>query len=134
MEYYSSGKLVKKLSYSYDAGGNIKTNTTVVYSKSGEAGSPDVGQSGYHLNKVDYVLKLYIKLEQEVEYMNDILKKLGLKDQNPVFVINAPEKYNEILRDAGVDVHSKIDGQYKFIQINVKNLAEVAGIAWLIQL
>lgn len=61
--------------------------------------------------------------------MNDILKKLGLKDQNIILVINAPEGYNEILKDADAAIHREIEGKYKFIQIFVKSLEEAKKLA-----
>lgn len=60
--------------------------------------------------------------------MNDILKKLGLKDQNPILAINTPEGYNKILEEANVEIHNEIEGKYKFIQIFVKSLEEAVKI------
>lgn len=56
--------------------------------------------------------------------MNAILKKLGLKDQNPVLILNAPEEYRDIMADIEEQVHEEIKSKYKFIQIFAKNLEE----------
>lgn len=61
--------------------------------------------------------------------MNDILRRLGIKDQTPILVINAPEGYNEILREADKEVHREVDGKYKFVQIFVKSMDEAARLA-----
>lgn len=56
--------------------------------------------------------------------MNEVLKKLGFKGQSPILVLNAPEEYNEIIKGIEADIHRDTKGQYKFIQVFVKSLAE----------
>lgn len=60
--------------------------------------------------------------------MNDILKKLGLKEQNPILIINSPEEYNEMLEGVGIEIHSEIKQKYKFIQVFVKSFEEATKI------
>lgn len=61
--------------------------------------------------------------------MNEILKKLGLKDQSPILVLNAPEDYNRILENVDTEIHREMKGKYKFIQIFVRNLEEAINAA-----
>lgn len=56
--------------------------------------------------------------------MNPILTKLGLKQQNPVLIINAPEEYNEVVESIKSEVHTEIKGKYDFIQLFAKDLSE----------
>lgn len=56
--------------------------------------------------------------------MNPVLKKLGLKEQNPVLLLNAPEEYKTVMSDIEAEVHTEIAGVYKFIQIFAKDIAE----------
>lgn len=56
--------------------------------------------------------------------MNPILKKLGLTNQNPILIINAPDEYQEIMKDIEADIHTTINGEYKFIQIFAKSMEE----------
>jgi len=61
--------------------------------------------------------------------MNPILKKLGLTNQNPVLILNAPEEYREIMQNIEVQVHEEIIEKYKFIQIFVKDFAQAKNYA-----
>lgn len=56
--------------------------------------------------------------------MNPVLKKLGLKDQNPVLIINAPEEYNEVMKDIEANIHTSAAEKYKFIQVFAKSMDE----------
>ena len=56
--------------------------------------------------------------------MNPVLKKLGLTDQNPVLILNAPEEYKEIMGSIDSQVHEVVIETYKFIQIFAKDLDE----------
>jgi hypothetical protein len=56
--------------------------------------------------------------------MNAILKKLGLTNQNPILIINAPKEYKEIMADMEAEIHKEVMGKYKFIQIFSKDFAE----------
>lgn len=47
--------------------------------------------------------------------MNSILKKLGLTNQNPVLIINAPEEYKEIMKDIEAVIDNIINDKYSFI-------------------
>jgi hypothetical protein len=49
--------------------------------------------------------------------MSEILKKLGYKDQDPILVINAPVEYKAAFAEKVVDIHTKINGKYSFIQV-----------------
>ncbi|QVK17637.1 DUF3052 domain-containing protein [Mycoplasmatota bacterium] len=61
--------------------------------------------------------------------MNPILKKLGLKEQNPILIVNMPEEYNEVIEDIESEIHTEINGKYDFIQIFVMNLVDAYQIA-----
>lgn len=63
------------------------------------------------------------------ESMNPILKKLGLKDQAPVLIINAPEEFKEIMNTIDTEVHNEILGKYSFIQVFARNIAEAKKYA-----
>jgi hypothetical protein len=56
--------------------------------------------------------------------MNPVIKKLGLKNQKTVLVVNAPAEYKSILEQMPVNVHKTIDGKYEFIQIFALNINE----------
>ncbi|HEX3044190.1 MAG TPA: DUF3052 domain-containing protein [Bacillota bacterium] len=56
--------------------------------------------------------------------MNPIFKKLGLTNQNPVLILNAPEGYTGLLQELPATIHSAPAGKYRFIQIFAHNLAE----------
>lgn len=56
--------------------------------------------------------------------MNAVLKKLGLKDQNPVLIINAPEEYKEVMKDIEANIHTSPAEKYKFIQVFAKTMDE----------
>lgn len=61
--------------------------------------------------------------------MNPILKKLGLTTQTPIAILNAPEEFNPIMSEIEAEIHTDLKGQYKFIQIFAKNLAEAQAHA-----
>lgn len=61
--------------------------------------------------------------------LNAVLKKLKLKDQNPILIINHPKEYEEIMTDIETPVHSDIKAKYEWIQAFVKNLEEANKIA-----
>lgn len=63
------------------------------------------------------------------ESMNPILKKLGLKEQAPVLIINAPEEFIEIMNTIDTEVHNEILGKYSFIQVFARNIAEAKKYA-----
>lgn len=56
--------------------------------------------------------------------MNAVLKKLGLKEQNPVLVLNAPEEYKTVMDDIEAELHTEIKSRYKFIQIFAREMSE----------
>jgi hypothetical protein len=56
--------------------------------------------------------------------MNPVLKKLGLKEQNPILVLNSPEEYKSTINEIQVAVHIKASSKYKFIQVFAKSLSE----------
>lgn len=64
--------------------------------------------------------------------MNPILKKLGLKEQNPILIVNAPKEYNEVIEDIESEIHIDIKDKYDFIQIFVKDLSEACQIAEIV--
>ena len=43
--------------------------------------------------------------------MNPTLKKLGLTNQNPVLILNAPEEYGDTMADIEAEVHTAINGK-----------------------
>lgn len=57
--------------------------------------------------------------------MNETLKKLKLTAQNPILILNAPEEYQEVIKDIEAEIHKEIKGKYKFVQIFTKDLAEL---------
>jgi len=61
--------------------------------------------------------------------MSTILKKLGLTNQNPILIINAPDEYKEIMKAIEAEVHKDAMGKYKFIQIFSIDFAEAKGYA-----
>lgn len=60
--------------------------------------------------------------------MNAVLKKLGLKDQDPILIINAPDEYKEIMSTIEATIHSSPDVKYKFVQIFAKSMEEACKI------
>lgn len=61
--------------------------------------------------------------------MNQILKKLGLKEQNPILIINAPEEYKDVMDNLECEIHTEIKGSYDFIQVFAKELEEAHRIS-----
>jgi hypothetical protein len=61
--------------------------------------------------------------------MNPILKKLGLKEQNPILILNAPEEYREVMDSIESEVHTETVGKYGFIQVFAKNMEEGRELA-----
>ncbi len=63
--------------------------------------------------------------------MSDLLKKLQFKDQGQaVLIINAPESYNEIIKEFKGEVHPKpINESYDFIQVFGTTNDELRSIA-----
>lgn len=61
--------------------------------------------------------------------MNSILKKLGLTTQNPVLILNSPDEYKDILCEITSEIHTKIQGKYKFIQLFEINLCNAKNIS-----
>lgn len=56
---------------------------------------------------------------------NPILKKLRLADQSPVLIVNAPDAYRPVMADIAGEVQETPQGRYAFVQVFVKNAAEV---------
>ncbi len=56
--------------------------------------------------------------------MNPILKKLGLKNQNPVLIINSPEEFQPAIKEIQSEVHSSIKTGYSFIQLFLANIVD----------
>lgn len=57
--------------------------------------------------------------------MNTVLKKLGYTDKtDSVLILNAPEEYKEIMKEINAEIHTEINGKYKFIQIFAENMNE----------
>lgn len=56
--------------------------------------------------------------------VNEILKKLKLTTQNPVLILNAPEEYEDTIKDIEAEVHTEIKIKYKFIQLFARSVAE----------
>jgi hypothetical protein len=46
--------------------------------------------------------------------LNTILKELGLTDQNPIFIMNAPEEYEIVMADINRTKTWKVFAQYDF--------------------
>lgn len=58
-----------------------------------------------------------------------VLKKLKLGAQSPVLILNAPPEYGPMLAAIPGAVHTSPEGVYSFVQLFVKNAAEVAHFA-----
>lgn len=57
--------------------------------------------------------------------MNTVLKKLGYTDKTgAVLILNAPEEYKETMKEINGEIHTEINGKYKFIQIFAENMSE----------
>ncbi|MDS1030972.1 DUF3052 domain-containing protein [Bacillota bacterium LX-D] len=61
--------------------------------------------------------------------MNSVLKKLGLTTQNPVLILNAPDEYKDVLSEITAEIHTTINGKYKFIQVFQIDLYKTKSIA-----
>lgn len=57
------------------------------------------------------------------------MKKLGLKIQNPILILNAPQEYGPVIQETKADVHQEIKDAYDFIQFFVTKLEEAHQIA-----
>ncbi len=57
--------------------------------------------------------------------MNQVLKKLGYKSQQPVLIVNAPPEYSQTANEIPAEIHTSAnDKTYSFIQIFVQSMNE----------
>lgn len=56
--------------------------------------------------------------------MSEIMKKLNLKTQNPILILNAPEEFKDTMKDIKSEVHTEIKGKYEFIQLFARSIEE----------
>ena len=56
---------------------------------------------------------------------NSVLKKLGLRDQNPVLIINPPEEYKDIMKAISAKIHYEPRQTYRFVHLFVRSREEV---------
>lgn len=74
---------------------------------------------------IEYHLDILINILNKGELiMNEVLKKLKLATQNPVLILNSPEEYKPVMQDIEAELHTEIQGKYKFIQLFAKNIEE----------
>ena len=55
--------------------------------------------------------------------MYSILKKLGLKEQTPFLIINAPEEYYAVMNEIQSEVYTKGKTKYNFILVFLRDLS-----------
>ena len=60
---------------------------------------------------------------------NPTLKKLKLKDQDPVLIMNYPEEYQKTIDAIDADVHVRPKGQYSFVHLFVRQQVELSKYA-----
>ena len=60
--------------------------------------------------------------------MNPVFKKLGLTNQNPILVLNAPAEYQPLMAEIEAEIHTAVKGRYKFIQIFAQEMAEAVRL------
>ena len=60
--------------------------------------------------------------------MDKLFDKLGLKRQNPILVLNAPETYRALLCKLAITVAEKPAGSYAFVQFFVHSWAEAQQV------
>ena len=58
-----------------------------------------------------------------------ILKKLKLKEQSPILILNPPEEFQAMVSEIPADVHHQPTAKYGFIHVFVKNADEVTQFA-----
>jgi hypothetical protein len=58
-----------------------------------------------------------------------VLKKLKLGERSPVLILNAPPEYGPVVADIPGVVHATPQGAYDFVQLFVRNAAEVGQYA-----
>jgi len=56
---------------------------------------------------------------------NPVLKKLGLRDQNPVLIINPPAEYKVIMDTISAEIHHEPRQTYRFVHVFVRSREEV---------
>jgi len=56
---------------------------------------------------------------------NPVLKKLGLRDQNPVLIINPPAEYKVIMESNSTEIHHEPRQTYRFVHLFVRSREEV---------
>jgi hypothetical protein len=56
--------------------------------------------------------------------VNSIIRKLQLKDQNPILIINSPEEYNRVIQSVQSEIHHQPQQEYSFIQIFVNSITQ----------
>jgi len=53
-----------------------------------------------------------------------ILKKLQLKNRNPILIITSPEEYKSVIETIQAEIHRQPQQNYSFVQIFVKSISE----------
>jgi hypothetical protein len=66
--------------------------------------------------------------EEYVVEVTSILKKLQLKEQNPILIINSPDEYETVINSIQAEVHQQPQQNYSFVQIFVKSISEANKI------
>ena len=57
-----------------------------------------------------------------------ILRKLQLKEQNPILIINSPEEYETVINSIQAEVHQQPRQNYSFVQVFVNSISEANKI------
>lgn len=60
--------------------------------------------------------------------MDKLMKKLGLKDQPTVLILNAPEEYLQMISSINGVIETDIQSKYDFIQAFATNLSDATKI------
>lgn len=60
--------------------------------------------------------------------MNQILKKLGLTDQSPILILNAPLEYKAVMDEIQCEIHTGVKAKYSFIQIFALTMREAESL------
>jgi hypothetical protein len=56
---------------------------------------------------------------------NPVLKKLGLRDQNPVLIINSPAEYKVVMDAISAEIHDEPRQTYRFVHLFVRSREEM---------
>lgn len=60
--------------------------------------------------------------------MNPILKKLSLTSGKTVLILNSPKEFLQLVKNEGIEAHTKVEDYYNYVQIFANNREEAVEL------